>query len=145
MLVPEFRRFGFEPFADMWRLQDEMNRVFGDVGLGMRAEYPPVNLWLGEQSVALTAAVPGLDASDVELTVREDTVTIRGQRKPEAAAERVTYHRRERPQGSFSRTIRLPFRIDTSRVEAHFTDGLLEVELQRPKEDLPRKIDIKTA
>jgi HSP20 family protein len=156
----------WDPFAQMRRLQSEMNQLFESAAPGFGAGagtgvYPPVNLWQGHDGVAVTAELPGLGSEDVDITVREDTLTIRGERKPddgepptagetgeqpgEQQGGQAAWHRRERPVGAFSRTIVLPFRVDPDQVEARFENGLLQVELRRPEADRPRKIVIKNS
>lgn len=141
MLLSDFGRVGFDPFLEMRRMQQEMNQRLGGLRTSAAQEFPPVNLWLGENSVALTAELPGIAPDDVDLTVRENTLTLKGERKSQD--ETSVWHRRERPNGRFSRTIQLPFRVDPEQVEARFANGLLEVELHRPESDRPRKIQIK--
>lgn len=141
MLLSDFGRIGFDPFLEMRRMQQEMNQRLGGLSAGSAQEFPPVNLWLGENSVAVTAELPGIAPDDVDLTVRENTLTLKGERKSQD--ETSVWHRRERPNGRFSRTIQLPFRVDPEQVEARFANGLLEVELHRPEADRPRKIQIK--
>lgn len=138
---------------EMRRLQSDIDQLFdgswprtGEASAARRAmpetrTYPPVNLWLGDNSVVVTAELPGLDSADVDLTIRENMLTIEGTRKaPEA--QNADWHRQERVTGQFTRTIALPFRVDAERVAARFNNGVLEVELQRPEEDKPRKIKI---
>lgn len=134
---------GWDPFTDMRRLQAQMNRLFEDVGsLSAARVYPPVNVWLGDDSVVVSAEMPGLSQDDIELTVRDDTLTIRGERPQAAADDKVSWHRRERATGSFARTVELPFRVDPDQVEARFSNGVLAVAMQRPEEDRPRRIAI---
>lgn len=141
MFFAQMGRTDWDPFAEMRRLQAEMNQLFDNTStLSPARVYPPVNLWLGDNSVAVTAELPGVSADDVDLTIREDTLTIRGERRP--IDEQVGWHRRERPCGTFSRTVGLPFRVDPDQVQARFKNGVLEVELQRPEADRPRKITI---
>ncbi|WP_449375543.1 Hsp20/alpha crystallin family protein [Bosea thiooxidans] len=141
MLLSDFGRFGFDPFLEMRRMQQEINQRLAGLRTDAAQEFPPVNLWLGENSVAVTAELPGIAPDDVDLTVRENTLTLKGERKSQD--ERSVWHRRERPSGQFSRTIQLPFRVDPEQVEARFANGLLEVEMHRPEADRPRKIQIK--
>lgn len=143
MLLSDFGRVGFDPFLEMRRMQQEMNQRLA----GMTAatpEFPPINLWAGEESVAVTAELPGLAPGDVDLTVRDNTLTLKGERgSPTTEDEKSVWHRRELSYGSFSRTVQLPFRVDPEQVEARFANGLLEVELHRPEADRPKKIQIK--
>jgi HSP20 family protein len=81
-------------------------------------------------------------AEEVDLTVRENTLTLKGERDEQSHDEKSVWHRRERAFGTFSLTVQLPFRVNPEQVEARFADGLLEVELHRPEADRPKKIQI---
>ena len=78
----------------------------------------------------------------LDVTVHQDTVTLRGKREPEALDGDAVVHRQERPQGPFTRTVVLPFRVDADRVSARFERGVLTLELPRPESDKPRKVRI---
>ncbi len=146
MLSSEWGRAGWDPFAEMRRLQAEMNQLFEGAGaFRARRGYPPVNLWLGENSVVITAELPGLSSDEIDLTVVEDSLTIRGEHKPAASEEQAVWRRRERPTGPFARTVELPFRVDPDRVQARVVNGVLEVELRRPEADAPRKIQVQAS
>lgn len=143
MLHTPHARIGWDPFTEMRRMQDEIRRVFAEYeGQASAAAFPTVSLWVGTDSVVVTAELPGVGADDIELSASEDTLTIRGKRVPEADAENIAWHRRERAYGAFSRTIELPFRIDADKVQARFTNGVIEIELQRPEADKPKRISI---
>jgi HSP20 family protein len=133
-----------DPFEDIRRLQDEMNQLFSASVTGRRrpaAGFPAVNAYANEDGIALTAELPGVRADDLDISVFRETLTLRGKREPEAEAK--AYHRRERLQGEFVRTISLPFQVDPERVEANMQDGLLRLSLHRPEEDKPRRIQVK--
>lgn len=142
MFLTPMGRFG-DPFADMWRLQREMNRLFStfEGRPATAGNAPPVNLWVGENSVVVTAQLPGVGPDDVDLSVRGDSLAIRCKRLPQAEGQRA-WHRRERAHGEFARLVDLPFRVDAGNVQARLTDGVLEVELQRPETDRPRRIQV---
>jgi HSP20 family protein len=136
-------RVGWDPIAEMRRMQDEIRRVFAEYeGQTSNQAFPPVSLWVGSDSVVVTAELPGVPADDIELSASDDSLTIRGKRQPEADAENIAWHRRERAYGAFARTIELPFRIDADNVQARFTNGVIEIELQRPEADKPKRITI---
>jgi HSP20 family protein len=141
MLLSDLGRIGFDPFLEMRRMQQEMNQRLGGMTTRATQEFPPINLWVGEDGVAVTAELPGVAPDNVDLTVRENTLTLKGQLGTEE--EISGWHRRERSYGSFSRTIQLPFRVDPEQVQARFANGVLEVELHRPESDRPRKIQIR--
>jgi HSP20 family protein len=144
MLLPSFSRFGLDPFSEMRRLQNDMNRLFSGYTQAAGQEFPPINLWLGDNSVVVTAELPGVSPQDVDLTVHDETLTIRGKVEPKLPeGQNVAWHRRERRYGEFVRTIQLPFRVDAEGVQARFNNGVLEIEMQRPHTDLPRKIQIR--
>ncbi|MBY6139449.1 Hsp20/alpha crystallin family protein [Leisingera daeponensis] len=135
-----------DPFADMRRMQSDMNELFNGYGLAQRPQvYPAVNFWAGQDSIVLTAELPGLSEDDIELTVKDTTAVLRGSYPERASGEDVAWRRRERPSGSFSRTVELPFRVDPDRVDARFRNGVLTVEMQRPEEDKPKRIKIKAS
>lgn len=132
---------GSDPFSEMRRLQDEVNRLFSSYQLTPSAGFPTVNAFANEDGIALTARLPGVAQDDLEISVFRDTLTLRGRRKPEAP-DRQAYHRRERGAGEFVRNISLPFRVDPDRVEATVQDGLLRISLHRPEEDKPKRIKV---
>src|SRR6188768_2167166 len=108
MALTPFLAFDQDPFAAMRRLHDEVNRVFAPTG-SFAGGFPAVNLWQGTDSAALTAEVPGVDPGDIDISVKNDIVTIAGERKRPGSDDDV-WHRRERAYGRFSRVIQLPYR-----------------------------------
>jgi HSP20 family protein len=142
MQLSDFGRIGFDPFLEMRRMQQEMNRRLTGLTSDAAQEFPPINLWLAEDSIAVTAELPGLSPDQVDVTVRENTLTLEGECEPRTEDENARWHRRERAYGRFARTVQLPFRVDPDQVQARFANGLLEVELHRPEADRPKKIQI---
>ena len=133
-----------DPFADMRRMQSAMNRLFdGTRTAGQPATYPAVNFWAGENSILMTSELPGLTEDNIELTVQDTTLSIRANFPEPETGDDLVWHRRERVEGAFLRTIELPFRVDPERVDARFETGVLTVEMQRPDSDKPRHIKIK--
>lgn len=133
-----------DPFADMRRMQTAMNRLFdGTRANGQSAIYPPVNFWAGEDSIVMTSELPGLTEDDIELTVQDTMLSIRATYPASETGDDLVWHRRERVEGAFLRTIELPFRVDPERVAARFENGVLTVEMQRPEADKPKHIKIK--
>jgi HSP20 family protein len=141
MALSPFVGFDLDPFAALRRLQDEVDRAFA--APARAGGFPPVNVWQGPDSAAVTAEVPGVDPAGIDISVKEDVLTISGARKPPETGEDTVWHRRERAYGRFSRMIQLPYRVDPDRVEARMQDGVLQIELHRPERDRPRRIEIK--
>jgi len=129
-------------FRDMRRAQEEMNRLFGGFRLALRTEFPAANVWASAEGAIVTAQVPGVKPDELDVTVHQDTVTLRGKRDPEVPDGEAVAHRRERPYGPFTRTFILPFRADADRVAARFDRGVLTLELPRPESDKPRHVKI---
>jgi len=104
---------------------------------------PAINILEREDAVVITADLPGLKAEDVEVTVDEGTLSIRGERKLEEAAEGETFHRVERLYGGFERTFTLPNSIDVDKIEARFSNGEMVLNLPKLEESKPRSVKIK--
>ena len=120
-----------------------MNRVFSGFSPAFR-DFPPINIWLGDNSEVVTSELPGVTSRDVTLNLQDDVLTLEGARHP-AEEQGVNWQRRERTYGTFSRAVQLPFRVDPDKVQARFTNGMLEVELERLEADRPKKIEIRAA
>ena len=145
MALSEFPGFGLDPFLELRRMQTEMNRLFSGYSAAAAREFPPISIWLGENSVVLTAELPGVTRDNVDVSLQDEVLTLQGSRQPQTAHQTDRWHRRERAYGSFARTIQLPFRVDPEKVQARYTNGVLEIELQRLEADRPKKIQIRAA
>lgn len=137
------------PFSDFDRMRRDMLRLL-DSFSGDQPEYnwagvfPPLNVSQDQDSYFVRAEMPGVDPKDLELTAVNRTLTITGRRQVDVA-EGASYHRRERPDGDFSRTVTLPGDFDLERVAAKHANGLLTVTLAKPEQAKPRQIAVKTA
>lgn len=132
-------------YQQMRQAQEGFNEMFERAGLSAGDEFPPVNLWAGRDGAILTAEIPGVEPDQLDVTVHQDTLVLRGKRDPELAGDDVVAHRRERDYGPFSRTFVLPFRVDADKVSARFDRGVLVLELPRPEADKPRQIRVARA
>ncbi len=134
-------------WQEMDQLQREMNRLFDTTSRGRvfnSPSYPAINIWTNEEGQLISAEMPGVHPDDLEIDVTGDALSISGERKPDEVAKDARYHRRERNYGTFSRTVQLPFMVDTNKVEASFANGVLLISLPRAEADKPRKITIKS-
>jgi HSP20 family protein len=143
MALSEFPRLSFDPFVEFRRMQSEMNRLFSGYAPAAR-EFPPTNIWLGDNSVVVTSELPGVTADDVNISLQEDVLTLVGARRPKQEQD-TNWQRRERAYGTFSRAIQLPFQVDPDKVQARFNNGILEIEMERLEADRPKKIQIRGA
>jgi len=142
----------FDPFREFATLQDRMNRLFGDVYLrdedvNDRARWAPaVDIYETDgHDLVIKAEVPDLTREDVEVTVENSTLTIRGERKLPTDIREDQYRRVERHYGVFSRSFTLPNTVDASRVSAEYKNGVLTVKLPFREEAKPRTINVDVA
>ena len=134
-------------WQEMDQLQREMNRLFDATSTGRvfnSPTYPAINIWMNDDGQLITAEMPGVRPENLEIDVTGDALSISGERKQDEIPENARYHRRERSFGSFSRTIQLPFMVDTDKVEANFNNGVLQINLPRAEADKPKKITVKS-
>ncbi len=145
MLWPTLYERAWNPWNEIDRLQRELNKAFGGAGGRGLGDYPAVNIWTSEDGGVLTAELPGVQAKDLEVSVKNETVTIRGKREIEALKKEHEYIRRERGSGTFVRSFAMPFRINANEVKAKVEKGILTVSLPRLPEDKPSRIAVKAS
>lgn len=141
-VIPRFE-MELDPFRELSRMQRQIGRFFD----GYRQEagaFPAVNVWTNGENAVVSAELPGVDPSTIDVTVTGNALTLQGERKPEAVSENETYHRQEREFGRFVRSIRLPFDVQNDKIEARYENGLLRITLPRREDTKPRKIEIKS-
>jgi HSP20 family protein len=143
-----FREPGWHHLGELEQLQRRMDRLFretyGTEGRPWRVGvYPPVNISEDRDHVFVRAELPGVKAADLEITLQDNSLILRGERKIPAEDKQVNYHRRERESGFFRRIIALPAQVKGDKVEASCKDGILTIKLAKPEEVKPRKIEVK--
>ena len=107
--------------------------------------FPLMNVTEDKDNYHVRAELPGLMADDLEISVTGDTLSIAGERKLPLEDENAQYHRREREAGRFSRIVSLPAQVDTGKVQARFTDGVLTVTLPIAESVKPKQIAVKAS
>jgi HSP20 family protein len=133
--------------ADVWnemeRLRREMNSLFSGVeSPGRAATYPLVNVYDGRDSLVVTAELPGMTKEKVGITYSDGVLTIAGNLEPLADIKDMAVIRQERSAGKFEKSLRLPAKVDQSKITASFTNGILTVTLPKAEEAKPRTIAI---
>ena len=108
-----------------------------------RGWLPPVDVRETDEGLTLFVELPGIKHEDIDITVEDRTLSVRGERKFAQDVERENYHRIERAYGTFTRTFTLPANVRTDEVKASFADGVLTIELPKAEESKPRKVAIK--
>jgi len=132
------------------RLQRRLDRAFFDwsdpalvrVRRAPRAAWPATNVFETAEAFVVKADVPGLGEGDVAVSVEEDSLVVRGERKVDAPAG-YQVHLRERAPVAFTRKLPLPARVDAEHVSATLTNGVLTITLPKSKDALPRQIAVK--
>ena len=144
-MVPVYGGIARDPFHELQRLHGEVNRLFDrSPRRWSRSEYPAMNVYAGENDVLVEAELPGYDPAAIDVSVVQNTLTVRGDRSAESVEGR-NYHRRERAFGKFVRSMELPFNVDADAVEAELKNGVLTVRLPRVVEERLRKIEVKAS
>jgi len=142
-----------DPFREFAQLQDRINRVFADNqarqddGLMTSGSWiPPVDIFQnGDKEVVLKAELPDMRQEDIDITVDNGTLTIKGEKKFGAEVKEEQFHRIERRYGSFSRSFSLPRTVDANKVGAEYRNGVLTVRLPLREEAKPRQIKVEVA
>ncbi|MFN2417517.1 MAG: Hsp20/alpha crystallin family protein [Candidatus Limnocylindria bacterium] len=140
----------FDPVNEMVSLRSAMDRLFEDSFVSPMSWRtlsggpisPPVDVHETPDEIVVTAALPGIKADDVEITVTGQVLTLRGEFRADEEIGRDQYLYRERKFGSFSRTVQLPVRVNGEAAAATFTDGVLSLRIPKAEEVKPRQIRI---
>ena len=132
----------FGSLRDMQRLQDSLNLMLSSSAANNATEFPPLNVWTSENGAIVRAEVPGIAPEDVDISLVHDTLTIRGSRKPEDLKKGESRHRHERGYGEFTRSLQLPFGVEADKVQAKFSNGVLQITLPRAEAEKPRRITV---
>lgn len=138
----------WDPIRELDSLQGDMNRLFdrffeGRAGnRSARRWIPAMDLVETEDHLVLRGDLPGLTEDDVNVEIKDNVLTVSGERKAENEEKGEGYHRVERSFGSFSRSLSLPQGVEPDQVEATFDNGVLEVRIPKPAEAKPRRVQI---
>lgn len=142
--------FGWNPpsatVAQMRRdMENLMERLTGITAEGSVAGvFPPMNVSEDRDHYYVRALIPGVDAAKLDVSVVNQTIAVSGTRQ--SAEERgVSYHRRERAEGAFSRSVTLPGSFDGERVDAKYVDGVLTLTLPKHEAAKPRRVTVQTS
>lgn len=140
----------YDPFRELRSIQDEMTRLFTGMApsgfdrdeVRYGAWNPNVDIFEEKDNLVLEAELPGMKREDFELTIENNVVTLKGDRRFEKKTEGENYHRVERSYGSFTRSFTLPQNVTADGASADFDNGLLRVTFPKREETKARKIEI---
>ena len=131
-------------------LQDRVNRIFresyspegSDEALTTANFAPPVDVYEDEHSITLKLEVPGVDEKAIDISIENNTLTVRGERTLEKEEKAENFQRVERQYGSFTRSFTVPNSVDPEQVTAHYDKGVLKISLAKKAEAKPKQIKV---
>ena len=141
----------WDPFRNVAALQDRINRMFDesfsraddtDDDLSMCAWKPTVDIYETDEAIILKAELPGIKKEDVSVEVKDNILTLSGERAEDKEVKEECYFRKERCCGTFSRTFNLQHRVHPDKIKAKFKDGILEIQVPKPEEEKPKQIKV---
>ncbi len=140
----------YDPFRELRSLQDEVNRLFStnlsrsfsDENIARGAWIPTVDIYENKDHIVLEAELPGMNREDFEVTVENNVLTLRGERRFEKKDDSDNYHRVERAYGAFTRSFTLPQTVAGEGAVAEYKNGVLRITLQKREEVKARRIEI---
>lgn len=140
------------PKRHLFDIYDGMDRIFDDFfgrwPAFLRAESrdwdwrPPVDISETDDNVEIRAEIPGLSEKDVSVSVTDNVLTLKGEKKHESEVNEENYHRVERAYGHFHRSFTLPANLQTDNAKATFKDGVLTLSIPKAEEVKPKEIKI---
>ena len=142
----------WEPVREMMTLREEMDRLFDDAftrpfslmreGGSSNWSSPAVDMYQTDQEVVVKASLPGVKADEVQISVNDDILTIKGEIKHEEEKKDKSWHIREQRWGAFERSITLPGGVVADRAKAEFENGILTITLPKSEKAKPKSITI---
>jgi len=143
----------WDSIRDMAAREEQMNRMLAAGFYGRPQEdltrgawVPAVDIYSnGQHELVLKAELPDMKEEEIELTVEDNTLTLRGEKKPDTDVTQEQFHRTERSYGSFARTFALPPTVDTAKVSAEYKAGVLTVRLPLREEAKAKLIKVHVA
>ena len=137
----------WDPFREVAALQNRVNSLFrdfndGESSLTTTNFIPAVDIYEDEKRIVLKLEVSGIPEKDLDVTVENNTLVVKGERKFEKEEKEENFHRIERRYGSFSRAFTLPTTVETENIDAKYENGVLKLELKKKPEAQPKQIKV---
>jgi HSP20 family protein len=138
----------WDPIRELDSLQGDMNRLFdrffeGRVANGTARRWiPAMDLVETEDHLVLRGDLPGMSEDDIDIEIKDNVLTVSGERKAESEEKGEGYHRVERAFGGFSRSLTLPQGVDADQIKAEFDKGVLQVTIPKPADAKPTRVQI---
>ena len=139
----------YDPFRELVTLQDRVNSLFegfsdvsGKDQLAAGTFVPPVDIYEDEHNLVLKLEIPGVNEEDLQVSLENNILTVKGERKFEKEEREENFHRIERRFGAFTRTFRMPNTVDGENTSASYDKGILKITLAKRAEAKPKQIKI---
>lgn len=138
----------WEPVREMMTLREAMDRLFDDafthpINMGTVSAMPAIDMYQNEDDLIVKASLPGLTKDNVDITIAENVLTLRGEYKTNENEADKAYHIREQRYGIFERALRLPTDVEVDKAKAEFENGILNITLPKAEAVKPKLISIK--
>jgi HSP20 family protein len=134
----------WEPFRELASFQNEMSRwmngLFDGPGRVTQNWVPSLDVWETDAEVVYAFDLPGIPEDQISIEVKEDTLTITGEREKTEEVSEEGFYRFERRYGTFARAVGLPQGVDQDQISASYDNGVLEIRVPKPEEQKPRRI-----
>ncbi len=130
---------------ELWDLRREVDRLFREFIEGPRnmVYLPALDIYEDEDKIVIEADIPGVKKEDIKISVEDNILTIKAEKKKEEKAEEKDIVYEEIAYGLYAREIDLPHTVDTEKIEAEYKDGVLKISLPKKEEVKPKQIEIK--
>lgn len=139
----------WDPFRELSTMRDQMDRLMGSFFRGNRlsgdAWAPDLDVSETDEEILIKADLPGVDEKDLSVSLSGTNLLIKGEKREEKEEKGKHFHRIERSFGSFQRTVALPVAVDSSRIKAEYTKGVLEIHLPKKPEVKPQQIPVSSS
>lgn len=137
----------WEPAREIMTLREAMDRLFDDAftrPLGLiSTAMPAIDMYQTDEDVVVRAAIPGMKADDVQISVTGEVLTLKGEVKQKEETKDKAWHIREQRWGAFERTLLLPVDVDADKAKAEFENGMLTITLPKSQQSRPKTITVK--
>ncbi len=141
----------WEPMMGLTRVNDIFDRMLEDLfSMDTRLSEPVssliplMNIEETKDAYKVSVELPGIEKDDIDIQIKDNILTISGEKKEETKSEEGTFYRRERRYGKFSRSISLPGDVKVDNIDAEYKNGVLTLTLPKAEEAKPKKIEVKT-
>ncbi len=139
---------GWNPFKELARIENELNRLFGDVVPAgkeiaeVQVWAPRVDVYEKDDKIIVEAEIPGAKKEDIEVKIKDNNVIIRGEVKKDEEKKEDNFYRRERFYGKFERVIPLPVEVKAEEAKAKIEDGILKLEIPKVQAEKEVKVEL---